>query len=70
MPGAQMPPDGVLDLRRHLRATELLPLLAHAVETGKNPAANDLLSCSPNTDAIWIMARPIGVVLSMACWSE
>jgi hypothetical protein len=26
-------------------------------------------SCSPNTDAIWIMARPIGVVLWMACWS-
>ena len=23
------------------------------------------LSCSPNTDAIWIIARPIGVPLSM-----
>ena len=39
MPGRQMLTDGA---RRHLRAAELLPLLAHAVETGKNPAANDL----------------------------
>ena len=31
-----VPPDGVLDLRLYLRATELLPLLAHMVETGKN----------------------------------
>jgi hypothetical protein len=24
-------------------------------------------SCSPNTEAIWIIARPIGVALSVAC---
>ena len=40
--GAQMPPDDVLGLRRHLPATELLPLLAHAVQAGHNPAANNL----------------------------
>ena len=27
-------------------------------------------SGSPKTDAIWIIARPIGAVLSIACWSE
>jgi hypothetical protein len=68
IPGAQMPPDGVLDLRWHLRAAELLPLLAHAVETGKDTLLRMICrSCSPNTDAIWIIARPIGVVLSIAC---
>jgi hypothetical protein len=60
-----MPPNGVLDLRRYLWATEHLPLLAHAIETDENPAANDLPLL--NTDAIWIMARPIGLVLSIAC---
>ena len=44
------------------RATELLPLLAHTVEAGKNLLRMICRSCSPNTDAIWIMARPIGVV--------
>jgi hypothetical protein len=36
-----MPPDGVLDLRRHLWTSQLLPLLTDAVETGKDPAAYD-----------------------------
>ena len=51
---AQMPPDGVLDLG-----------LANAILLRIIPR-----SCSPKTDAIWIIARPIGVVLSIACWSE
>ena len=40
--GAQMPPEDVLGLRRPLSATELLPLLAHAVQAGHDPAANNL----------------------------
>ena len=36
-----MPPDGVLDIRRHLWTSQLLPLLTDAVETGKDPAACD-----------------------------
>jgi hypothetical protein len=37
-----MPPDGALGLRRHLRTTQLLTLLAHTIKAGENPAANDL----------------------------
>jgi hypothetical protein len=63
-----MPSDGVLHLRRHLRATELLPFLARTVERGGRTLLRMICrSCSPNTDAIWIMARPIGIVLSIAC---
>ena len=55
MPSAQMPPDGVLDLGRVANAI-LLRIISR--------------SGSPKTDAIWIIARPIGVVLSIGCLSE
>ena len=32
-----------------------------------NTLPNYMSSCSPNTDAIWIMTRPIGVEESMPC---
>jgi hypothetical protein len=70
MPGAQMLADGGLDLGRHFRTTQLLPLRPDAVQPGVDLLRIMCRSCSPETDAIWIMARPIGVVLSMACWSE
>jgi hypothetical protein len=37
-----MPPDGVLGLRRHLGAAQLLALRPDAVQPGIDPAANDL----------------------------
>ena len=58
---------GLAAERRRNGATKRLALLAH----GSRPAITRLrmidLSCSPKTDAIWIMARPIGVALSIAC---
>ena len=42
IPRAQMLPDRLLQVGRHLGAAELLPLLAHTVETGTDPAAYNL----------------------------
>ena len=36
VPGAQMRPDGVLDLGRYLGAAELLALLAHTIQAGSD----------------------------------
>jgi len=41
-----------------------------ALETGEDSFADDLNVPVPKTLAIWIIARPIGVVLSMPCWSQ
>ena len=59
VPGAQMPSDSVLHLRR--QAAKPLALLAHTLKAGDDSASSIDLSCSPDIDAIWIIARPIGV---------
>ena len=63
--GAQMPLDSLLDRRRGF-----FPCWRMRSRPARTLLRMIDLSCSPNTDAIWIMARPTGVVLSMACWSE
>ena len=58
MPSAQMPPDGVLDLGP-------LPPPPPPSRTPEILVGIISRSGSPKTDAIWIIARPIGVVLSI-----
>ena len=67
---AQILSDRHLDLRRHLRKTELLPLLAHAVETRKDPARMNLPFLRAEHRRHPDHRTIIGVMLSMACWSE
>ena len=70
MTGAKLLADGCLDLPTDRRASELLdPLLADPVQPGDDPRRIISRSSSPKTQAIWIMALPNGLVLSMACWS-
>jgi hypothetical protein len=66
-----MRPDGVFDLRRPLGAAELLALLADTIQPGKDSGAEHRsLLFAKHTDAIWIVARPIGVEESIRCWSQ
>ena len=70
IPRAQMLPDRLLQVGRHLGRPSFFPCW----HTRSRPARTLLRiisrSCSPKTDAIWIKGRPIGVVLSIACRSE
>jgi hypothetical protein len=70
VPSLQLAPDGVLDLGRYLRTAELLPLLADTIQPCHDSIAEHRSSWSPNTDAIWIMVRPLGVEESIPCWSQ
>ena len=56
MPGAQMPPDGVLDLRRHLGRPSFFPCWRTRSRPARTLLRMICRSCSPKTDAIWIMA--------------
>src|SRR6202034_2258712 len=57
------------DQRSHGRPSFLRPCSRTRFRPATTLALIISLSSSPKTQAIWIMALPNGLVLSMACWS-
>ena len=53
IPGAQMRPDGVLDLGRYLRMAEPLPLLADTLQ-GRTPCCAEAIFHCSKDGAIWV----------------
>src|SRR4051812_7029108 len=65
-----MRPDGILHLRRHLGAAELLALLADTIQAGEYSAAKHRSFLFAKHRCHWIMARPMGVPLSIPSRSQ
>jgi hypothetical protein len=64
---AKLVTNGVLDLSGNGWTTELPALFSDTVDASDDPCPVISRSSSPNTQAIWIMALPNGLVLSMPC---
>ena len=66
--GGKLLANGFLDHPTNRWTTELLdPLFSDTVQPATTRARIISRSSSPKTHAIWIMALPNGLVLSMAC---